>query len=167
MTQQPQYRIELFIKIAGPLLVLAGLVFGVVEFRNTVKTDRDNRNAQYTQTLAEAQREAKKPFYEQQLALYLEATNVTSRISIPLSESDKKAAIVRFRQLYWGQLALVENREVAQAMIDFKEVLENTELSEKAMKVQLKRKTINLARKCRDSLKESWDIKLTDFDAKE
>ena len=69
--------------------------------------DRKARKTQYEQTLVEAQREAKKPFHEQQLALYLEATNVTSRISVPLSEDDKAAAIVRFWQLYWGQLALV------------------------------------------------------------
>ena len=163
MIEESRNRAELVIKVVGPLLVLAGLIFGVIQFQVTAKLDREALETQYLQTLVEAQREAKKPFYEQQLALYLEATNVTSRISVPLSEIDKRAAIVRFWQLYWGQLALVESPEVARAMVAFKNVLEDTTLTDKDRTTQLKSKTIDLAHKCRDSLKESWDVELPEL----
>jgi hypothetical protein len=148
------------------LLVLAGLIFGVIQFQTTAELDRKARESQYLQTLTEAQREAKKPFYEEQLALYLEATNVASRISAPLSEDDEKAAIVRFWQLYWGQLALVESQDVARAMMAFKDVLEDTTLTREDRAAQLKRKTIDLARQCRESLKESWDVELLEISKK-
>jgi hypothetical protein len=163
MTEESRNRIELFIKAIGPLLVLAGLVFGVIQFQTTAELDREARENQYIQTLEEAQREAKKPFYEEQLALYLEATNVTSRIAVPLNEDDKRRAIVRFWQLYWGQLALVESPEVASAMVAFKEVLQDTSLSEEIREKELKKHTINLARKCRDSLRESWNVELLEI----
>ena len=168
MTEQLQYRYELYLKVAGPLLVLAGLIFGVYQYQDTARLDREARDEQYKKSLVEAQREAKKPFYEKQLALYLEATNVTSRISTPISEEDKNAAIVRFGQLYWGQLVLVEDQKVATAMIAFKKALENTTDSEEEKAENLKRKTIELARKCRESLKESWEVdELTAIAAKE
>ena len=163
MTKKSHNRAELVVRAAGPLLVLAGLIFGVIQFQTTAKLDREARKDQYLQTLAEAQREAKKPFYEQQLALYLEATNVTSRISEPRSEDDKRAAIVRFWQLYWGPLALVESPEVASAMVAFKNVLLDTTITDEDKATQLRGKTIDLAHKCRDSLKESWDVELLDI----
>jgi len=155
MTEKSHNRAELVIKAVGPLLVLAGLIFGVIQFQVTAKLDREALETQYLQTLVEAQREAKKPFYEQQLALYLEATDVTSRISEPLSEDDKRVAIVRFWQLYWGQLALVESPEVASAMVAFKNVLVDTTLTDEDRVTQLRDKTIYLAHKC-DIVPKKW-----------
>lgn len=152
MTEESRNRPELVIKAVGPLLVLAGLIFGVIQFQATAKLDREA-----------AQRDAKKPFYEQQLALYLEATDVTSKISAPFSEDDKRAAVLRFWQLYWGQLALVESPEVASAMVSFKNVLVDTTLTDEERATLLRDKTISLAHKCRNSLKESWNVELLDI----
>ena len=163
MTEESRFRLDLVIKALGPMLVLAGLVFGIFKFQTTARLDRESREDQNKQLIAEAQREAKKPFYEQQLTLYLEATNVTARIAAPRDEQDKQAAIVRFWQLYWGPLALVESEQVAQAMIDFRTILEDTALSEEQRKVKLRNQTISLAKQCRNSLQESWDVELADI----
>lgn len=170
MTEGSYNRIELAIKAVGPLLVLAGLVFGVVQFKVTTDLNRKDQREQYKETLtearlalAEAQREAKKPFYERQLALYLEATDVTSRISDPSSEEDKRAATARFWQMYWGQLALVESQEVESAMVAFQSVLVDTALTDQERAESLRRKSLDLAHKCRDSLKESWDVELAEL----
>jgi hypothetical protein len=51
--------------------------------------------------------EAKKPFFEKQMALYVDATETVSRIagsSVPKPED-----LTRFWQLYWGPLAAVES----------------------------------------------------------
>ena len=85
------------------------------------------------------------------------------RVAVPLNEDDKRRAIVRFWQLYWGQLALVESPEVASAMVAFKEVLQDISLSEEIGEKALKRHSINLARECRDSLKESWNVELLEI----
>ena len=166
MTEESRNRAELVMRAVGPLLVLAGLIFGVIQFQTTAELDRKARKTESVEILAEAQREAKKPFYEQQLALYLEATNVASRISVPLGEEDKRAAITRFWQLYWGQLALVESQAVANAMVAFKNVLEDTTLTDEVRADQLRLKTIALAHKCRDSLEKSWNLELQNISAK-
>jgi hypothetical protein len=164
MNESFKNRVDLVIKAFGPLLVLAGLIAGIVQYSRNAKDDRVARHDQYVQTIAEARREAKKPFYEQQLSLYLEATNVASRISDPISADDRKAAIVRFWQLYWGPLALVESLEVEQAMVHFKDVLQNAELTDSQRIAELHLATINLAHKCRVSLKKSWDVDLPSLD---
>jgi hypothetical protein len=160
MTEDSRNLCELLIKAVGPLLVLAGLVFGVIQFQLTAERDRSARDEQYKHTIEEAKREAKKPFYEQQLALYLEATNVTARISTPLSDDDRQAAMARFWQLYWGPLALVESQDVAKAMVAFKNVLVDPGLTGADRKIRLQDASINLAHQCRDSLVKSWDVDL-------
>lgn len=41
MTEESRNRPELVIKAVGPLLVLAGLIFGVIQFQATAKLDRE------------------------------------------------------------------------------------------------------------------------------
>jgi len=166
MTDKSCNLVELIIKAFGPVLVLAGLVFGVIQFQSTAEQDRKARETQYNQTLIEAKREAKKPFYEQQLALYLEVTDVTGQIYSPRNDKDREAAIARFWQLYWGPLAMVESQEVESAMVDFGRILEDKELTDAKRATQLKRASINLAHQCRESLVNSWKVDLPQLSGK-
>ena len=45
MTEESRNRPELVFKTVGPLLVFAGLIFGVIQFRATAKLDREARKA--------------------------------------------------------------------------------------------------------------------------
>jgi hypothetical protein len=59
--------------------------------------------------------EAKKPFFEKQTALYVDAMDTVSRIAssnVPLP-----ADLNHFWQLYWGPLAAVEDKNVDRAMV--------------------------------------------------
>lgn len=109
-----------------------------------------------TRARAEAQRlEASKPFLERQLALYSEATQVAARIATSDDDSVKIAAIERFWQLYWGELALVEDVGVEKAMSRFGIALELMELEG-----QLPELSLELAHACRKSLAKSWGVEL-------
>jgi hypothetical protein len=95
--------------------------------------------------------EATRPFLEKQLALYAEAARVCAQLASP--NPDPKAAS-RFWELYWGELALVENRDVEAAMVSFGNTLhfapeDRSELQQRALK---------LAMACRLSLAQSWGV---------
>ncbi|HEX5171977.1 MAG TPA: hypothetical protein VFW11_22515 [Cyclobacteriaceae bacterium] len=158
MNPETKDRADLLIRAIGPALVLAGIIVGIIQFKQNATADRTARNGQYNMTLAQAQREAKKPFYERQFSLYLEAADVTSRIANPINEDDRGKAVARFWQLYWGQLAVVESAEVATAMVHFKEVLENDALTGDARRTELSLKAYELAHQCRDSFIDSWKV---------
>jgi hypothetical protein len=54
--------------------------------------------------------EAMKPFLDRQLELYTEATQVTAAIAVSTDTAERTLALQRFWRLYYGELALVEDR---------------------------------------------------------
>jgi hypothetical protein len=93
-----------------------------------------------------------KPFLEKQLELYSEATRVASQVAMKLGKEGDEAR-ARFWELYWGELALVENPEVENAMVEMSEALESG-----APVTTLRSKSLRIAHACRQSLDKSWGI---------
>lgn len=96
--------------------------------------------------------EATRPFLEKQLALYSEATCVCARIAS--SETPDGASVARFWELYWGELALVENRDVESAMVDYGNALQFMPED----RSELRHRSLRLAAVCRTSLARSWGV---------
>lgn len=97
--------------------------------------------------------EATKPFLEKQLALYTEATEVAAKLATSQSDDELDAAKKRFLALYWGELALVEDKAVETAMVKFKQALDGNNKGH-----QLEQLSLALAHACRDSLAMSWKV---------
>ena len=80
------------------------------------------------------------------------------RTAATLSTSKKPeeldAANKKFWSLYWGELALVEDKRVEAAMVQFGRALESGSVGQ-----QLQQYSLALAYACRDSLAESWGVK--------
>lgn len=107
-----------------------------------------------SQRLSETRRiEATRPFLDRQLTLYTEASQVAARLASGESGDAATKARSRFWQLYLGELALVEDREVEAAMVSFGRALENGGDSS-----TLRTLSVRLAHACRKSLDESWGI---------
>ena len=128
--------------------------------------------------------EATKPFLERQLQLYTDATRAAAAIATTEDEHELGSAVERFMQLYSGELALVENEEVAKAMKDFRRgmrgILATATISGEAdLAVSAPRElvhreapikqepyaregmqmlSLNLAHACRKSLAKSWHV---------
>ena len=97
--------------------------------------------ARHDQAAAEAGRrllEAQKPYFEKQFALYAEAAKVTGLLmTLPLPAADAIDTLSnvedwawarrRFWQLFWNELPIVEDHDVASAMGAFKTVLDPIE----------------------------------------
>lgn len=131
---------------------------------------------QVAQTQASAKRESQRPFLEKQLQFYFEAAKVTSKLATLSQELQDKGpdweqswswAYRRFWELYWGELAIVESREVAGAMVRFGEPLRAlhacvSTANAKCVAEQkaLEQLSLALAAEIRKSIETSWDYPL-------
>lgn len=140
-------------KLLGLLGAIGSFVWGVLVWGDN--RQRELRASQWEQQRAAETRrvEATKPFLERQLRLYTEATQAAA--SIATSENPKKVAEAteQFWQLYWGELAMVEDRGVEGAMKQLGDAL-----SASSDRTELQQLSLRLARACRVSLDRSWGI---------
>ena len=143
---------------AETLKVLIAVVGASVSFCWGLWTWRISRRDQLDAQRREGERQsearriqATRPFLEKQLELYAEAARVCARIASAHNGAD---AVARFWELYWGELALVENREVETKMVQFGQALQY--MSED--RSELRRRALELAAACRASLARSWGV---------
>jgi len=82
-------------------------------------------------------------------------------------------ARIRFEQLYWGSLAIVENKNVEAEMVAFRQVLIPLESEIRAgsltdlPRASLQRAALNIAHACRDLISESWQLELPTLPGKQ
>ncbi len=168
-----------------------GTVGALGTFLWTVYTWREKSRSELAAAAADAERanrariiEATKPFLQRQLELYTDVTRAAAVVATSEEDRDVQAAIKRFLELYSGELALVENEEVALAMRDFRhgiqaiearaavgpapsaavqDAVETPEAPPVNMNMDMEREgllqlSLNLAQACRRSLAKSWHV---------
>lgn len=96
---------------------------------------------------------ASKPFLDKQLKLFEEVTQITAFLATVPESPDREEKILRFKQLYWGEMALVEQGPVESAMVKFKQGLENN-----ASISDMQQLSLQIAHACREELAQSWDV---------
>lgn len=134
--------IEAYSKIILAVIAVLGFIWGIYKYADANAKQSDTRRV-----------EATKPYLERQLKLYTEATQVASQIATSDDDGAVAKATTRFWELYWGELALVEDLGVESAMKSFGDTL----LASKD-KATLKKSSLALAHACRDSLSISWGV---------
>ncbi|MDZ7952280.1 hypothetical protein [Nostoc sp. DedQUE09] len=162
---------EQTLKLLTPLGAFGSFLWGVMIWRDKsdkelaqAKTEAErfaeNRRIELAQAETEAERfaesrriEATKPFLDRQLKLYTEASQVAAKIATSTNVNEVADANKRFWELYWGELALVENKDVEAAMVALGKAIEDS-----APKQQLQKLSLKLAHACRSSLNISWGI---------
>ena len=127
-------RLEFGLKALGTAVALGGLLLTGIQY---------TRNQSV---------EAAKPFLEKKLKWCEEAVETTAFIAT--SETGGKTAAartVRFRQLYWGVMGMVENQQITDAMIAFGDKLDG-----KYSSSTLRDLSLDLAHACRQEMADSW-----------
>lgn len=106
--------------------------------------------------------DARRPFLDLQLKLYQDATKVAAILATSRESKELADAETRFWQLYWGELAMVENGGIKTkdggvegAMVRFGDELQKGAQDRSI----LKHRSLELAHICRDSLAESWGVR--------
>ncbi len=145
--------LENWLKILPLVGAILSFFWGVHQWRAKADSELKQRQSE-SERLQESRRiEATKPFLEKQLALYTEATKVAAKIATLPDGDEVRKATARFWELYWGELAIVENKAVEGAMKNMGDLLRG-----KAAKEELARASLKLAHAVRNSLDSSWGI---------
>jgi hypothetical protein len=106
----------------------------------------------------------RRPFWEKQISLYVEATSATAILATTNSESEWNAALKEFWRLYYGPLVIVESDAVAHEMIAFGKVIEGL-VFETRSSSNLKNPSLELARVCRLSIRDGLNLTLDQLTA--
>jgi hypothetical protein len=133
MLTESSGKLERVLKIIGTIVTVGSLLFALAQFM-------------ISQSI-----EAKKPYLEKKLAWCEEATNTAAAISVRDREqvTDKE---MRFWELYWGVMGLVENKEVTAAMIAFGKGLNGTIPEGESLRTL----SLDIAHACRQELARDW-----------
>ena len=144
---------EELLKVATLVGVVASFFWGGYVWKDKSEREIAQQRTEAERLSATRRIEATKPFLERQLKLYIEASQVAAVIATTSINAARSKAVNRFWELYWGELALVENTEVQAAMVAFGGGLNN-----KASLGELQQLSLTLAHACRFSLDKSWGI---------
>jgi hypothetical protein len=111
---------------------------------------------------SDADAEFRKPLWAKQLELYFEACKAASTIAVSPPRAEQRHEEEKtFWMLYWGPLALIEDEEVARAMVKFGDRLDAHADSE-----ELKELSLKLAKSCRQSIGSTWNFPLAQFNVR-
>ena len=103
------------------------------------------------QLAAQRELDTRRPFLDRQLAIYTEAVRSAATIASSLDSVAVQEATRQFMRLYWGEMALVEDKKVEEAMYAFSRGLEC-----RADRQILEQLSLRLAHAVRGSLAKSW-----------
>lgn len=129
-------KLEYGLKVVGSVAALGGLLLAGAQFIRNQSV------------------EAAKPYLERKLKWCEEAVETAAFIATSEAGATAAAAAaktLRFWQLYWGVMGLVENQQVTDAVIAFGGKLHAKELSS-----SLQGAWLQLARACRQEMADSW-----------
>jgi hypothetical protein len=105
---------------------------------------------------------AKQPFYSKQLELYVEVMDAAGTLADSKDDKQIQDANASFRRLYWGPLAALEDANVEDAMVRFKQCLDGPCQDDRdGNKIKsLQFYALELSHQCRASISKSWTIPL-------
>lgn len=73
--------------------------------------------------LAKSTRDPAQKYYDLKLSLSTEAANSVARIATSNNAETVRAAAIRFEELYWGELVLIEDNDLEFAMVQFRKLI--------------------------------------------
>lgn len=104
--------------------------------------------------------DARKPFFEKQLATYNEAARVGGVLAtVRPGTPEWTEAKVRFYALYWSELTMVEDRNVAESMVNLERTLRNY-ASNNANRQDVRIRTYCLSRALNVSIESTWALEV-------
>ncbi|HEY9504093.1 MAG TPA: hypothetical protein VIR01_20805 [Pyrinomonadaceae bacterium] len=158
------YKIGQLISVISALAAIFALVVSLRQFND------------------QQEREVKRPIREKQLTLVFELSDVASRIAtLKPDDVERKKAESRFKELYWGPIVYVEDRELQQWIGDFYNCLDDYDRAQKLgdevgsdpksvgcttpeqQENRLQKLSLDLAVMRRSKLGLEWDIKFEDI----
>jgi hypothetical protein len=142
--------------ISGIIIALITAWVGISEYFHRLDQDKFTRQmAEDTRSLEQKTkaRESKKTFFDKQSELYFKS--VATVASITNKNPPLQKDLEDFENMFWGSMAMVEDDDVDQAMVLFRDARNNN-----GDKNCLRAASLFLAHCVKKSLETSWDVKL-------
>lgn len=157
---EDRYRFhDTLVKWLSVALAIGGFVVAMYTYVEQQKATRD----QAEQFEVNRGEEYKRRLWERQLELYFEACKAASTLATLTDpkQAEYSAARVRFDQLYYGELCVVESSQVSSCMSTFRNALvaAGDEPTDTA-RGKLRGACMELARACRASTEGAWKVDL-------
>jgi hypothetical protein len=134
---------------------------GVDEKLTLLKADIDQRIAEQKLSI-EQQQTNRRPFLQKQFELCFEATDVASRLATETNPTEWEKSRFDFWRLYWGIFGIVEDQDVAVAMVSLGNTVPVTPVASPELPMtSLKSPALALAHTARDLMRKSWDVELS------
>ncbi len=113
---------------------------------------------QYNLTSEQKNRE---PFLTKQLEFTLTATDALATLAVETEPAKWEEARKTFWKLYWGPLAIVEDRGVEAAMVRAGAIVPRSPVTNPALPMaSLNKPSLDLAHAARELILESWNVDL-------
>lgn len=104
-------------------------------------------------------RKSKQKFLDTQFTLYTEAVSIVARLATGKAAYEgREKDLARFWELYWGELGMVEDRLVAQAMIGVRDALRVNDAANRIK--ELETASLHLSRCVSKSIEANWGVRL-------
>ena len=100
--------------------------------------------------------EFRRRFWEEQLVVYRKACCVAGSLASSSSLNDVEKQRLEFWSLYWGEMSILENKAVKEAMMAFGKQLILVQNND-SVTSDLTQLSYTLARECRRSLEQTWN----------
>ena len=102
----------------------AAIGSGVVAFMSHQKAADAEARMALVSASADTASGVRDAIFDKRFELYFEIADLTARIATATDERAREDAETRFRELYWGQLIIVENANLQSALVAFRDALE-------------------------------------------
>jgi len=141
---------ENIIKTVTTLVAVLGFGYGVFQF------------------FAQQERQYRQKVYEDQLDLYKEVVDLSSKIATADVDSIGSNSFMevsrKFDQLFYGKMILFEDSAVERAMINFQNIKQKyIDDVKKIHQRDVQESCVNLGLACRNSLQKTWGLKLQEL----
>lgn len=156
-----------YIPVITALIAVAGFWFTVHQYNNQQKAAAEKLAAERKEAadkLAYDREQAiLKPFLDKRLELYFAASDAAATVATTKDEAERGKAEARFMQLYAGTLVIVEDEGFEDAMINYHKCLTGVEPCDPAERLK---RSLALASTARDSIRNSFNVRLSSFKGK-
>jgi hypothetical protein len=171
VTEEQSRSLDVILKVAGIVLAALGFVWTIYTLVDQHNQSRAQLEKQHSASLINQTLEFKKGLWDKRLDVYLKACQEASSVADAAPGSKEfRDAVVRFDQLYYGQMVVVESPAVAKAMRDFQhkcynvlDVIGSTVTStppdsSQTLQTELEMASLKLANTCGESIQEDFGV---------
>jgi hypothetical protein len=119
---------------------------------------------QYNATSAQKNRE---PFLQKQLEYAIKASDTLATLAVETDAGEWEKARIGFWKLYWGPLAIVEDRDVERAMVEAHAIVPKQPVANPVLPMtSLNTSSLHLAHAARNMILKSWNVELPGLQGK-